>query len=63
MKSFKFVGGGLGVPGLPHEVTDEQAKQDGLEVLLAEAVKNGLYVEVKAAAPEKRPATKEVSNG
>lgn len=63
MKKFQYVGEGLGVPGLPHEVTDEDAKRDGLEALLAEAIKNGSYVEVKAAAPEKRPATKEVSNG
>lgn len=46
MKSFRYVGNGAGVPGLPHEITDEGAKALGVEELLKEAVNNGSYVEV-----------------
>lgn len=44
---YKFVGEGMGVPGLPHEITDEQAKADGVDKLLDQAVMLGLYEEVK----------------
>ena len=46
MKKYKFVGDGMGVPGLAHELTDEQAKADGVKELLDQAVMLGLYVEV-----------------
>ena len=44
---------GDGVPGLPHEVTDEQAKALGLEQVLQEAVQNGTYIEKAATKPAK----------
>lgn len=44
---------GDGVPGLPHEVTDEQAKALGLEKVLQEAVQNGTYIEKAATKPAK----------
>lgn len=47
MTKYKFVGEGMGIPGLPHEITDEQAKADGVDKLLDQAVTLGLYVEVK----------------
>ncbi len=46
MKKFVYVGDGAGVPGLPHEITDEQAKEQGVIDLLNDAVKNGAYAEV-----------------
>jgi len=48
-KKYKFVGQGKGVPGLPHEVTLEQAESLGVSAILQEAIKNGNYQEVKAA--------------
>jgi hypothetical protein len=47
MTKYKFIGAGMGVPGLPHEITDEQAKADGVDKLLDQAVTLGLYEEVK----------------
>lgn len=47
MTKYKFVGEGMGVPGLPHEITDEQARADGVEKLLKQAVMLGFYEEVK----------------
>jgi len=44
---------GDGVPGLPHEITDEQAKALGLEKVLKDAVQNGTYTEKPAAKPAK----------
>lgn len=55
MRTFKFAGAGDGVPGLPHEVTDEQAAELGLTTLLRQAVEAGTFAEVKPARkhPEK----------
>lgn len=39
-----YVGGGMGVPGLPHEITEEEAKANGTMDLLSEAIRNGSYV-------------------
>lgn len=41
---YKYVGTGAGVPGLPHEITDEEALELGVVQLLQEALKNGDYV-------------------
>jgi len=46
-KQYRYIGAGAGVPGLPHEITDEQAKARGVEDLLKAAVENGNYAEVK----------------
>lgn len=61
MAIYKYVGDGMGVPGLPHEISDEEAQALGVVELLNEAVKNGSYVEVKPAA--KSAGKKEVNNG
>lgn len=47
---------GAGIPGLPHEVTEEEADALGMLSVLKEAVKNGSYkskAEPKAAKTEK----------
>lgn len=68
MKLFRYVGNGAGVPGLPHEITDEEAKALGVDGLLKEAVNNGSYVEVDPS-PSPSPKgegsgkRKEVNNG
>jgi len=51
---------GAGIPGLPHEVTDEQAAHLGLAELLKEAVKNGAYQEIKEKPAQviEKPAVK-----
>jgi len=40
---YRYVGDGLGIPGLPHEITDEEAREQGLAELLKAAVENGSY--------------------
>ena len=45
MKKYIYVGDGAGVPGLPHEITDEEAEALGLTELLEAAVENGNYRE------------------
>lgn len=46
-KKYKYVGNGLGVSGLPHEITDEQAKKRKVYDLLQSAIAAGLYKEEK----------------
>lgn len=48
---YKFVGEGMGIPGLPHEITDEEAERLGVTELLAAAIANGSY-----APAEEKPA-------
>lgn len=71
---YKFVGNGMGVPGLPHEITDDEAKELGVVEILKDAIANGNYVDIAGLdTPRKsggttRPAQvskkeKEVSNG
>jgi hypothetical protein len=38
-----FVGNGTGVPGLPHEISDDEAEALGVTEILEEAVRNGNY--------------------
>lgn len=45
MKIYEYVGDGMGVPGLPHVITDEQAKELGVEKILTAAIANGSYRE------------------
>lgn len=40
---YQYVGDGLGVPGLPHQISEEEAKELGLESLLHDAIENGNY--------------------
>lgn len=42
-KSYVYVGGGAGVPGLPHQITEAEALELGVADLLADAVANGNY--------------------
>lgn len=49
-KIYKFVGQGDGVPGLPHEVSEAEAKALGAADLLAEAIKSGAYIEKNSGA-------------
>jgi len=59
-KTYRFVGVGQGIPGLPHEVTDEQAKALGLADILKSAVANGNYAEVAPVRGSQRePRTTE----
>lgn len=41
---FVFVGEGEGVPGLPHRLTMEEAKELKVDDLLEQAIANGIYV-------------------
>jgi hypothetical protein len=54
--TYKFIGDGAGVPGLPHEIPEEEAAQYGQP--LQEAIKSGLYAPVGAQdiAPGIAPA-------
>lgn len=47
-KTYKYCGNGLGVAGLPHEITDQQAQADGVGEHLKAAIVAGLYKEVRA---------------
>lgn len=42
-KTYIYTGGGLGVPGLPHEISESEARELGVYVLLAGAIENGSY--------------------
>jgi len=66
MTTYKFIGEGEGVPGLPHEITDEEAAALGVSDVLKAAVENGSYVEhtsfdyaAKSAAPLRTKGKKE----
>lgn len=48
-KRYHFIGEGAGVPGLPHELTDEEARGLGVEELLQAALANGNYREITPA--------------
>lgn len=55
-KIYIYVGNGLGVPGLPHEISESEAKRLGLKEILMAAVKNGNYkpkTEITKAKPVK----------
>lgn len=41
---YKYIGDGAGIPGLPHEITDEEAAARGLTELLKDAIEAGVYV-------------------
>ena len=47
---YKFVGDGLGVPGLPAEIDYDEAQRSGVVPLLQAAIENGNYIEVKEAS-------------
>ena len=54
MKKYRFdTTQGDGISGLPHEVTDEEAKALGMFEILLAAIKSGAYVEVKPPKVQK----------
>lgn len=44
MSTFRFVGKGAGVPGLPAVIGEDEAERRGLGDLLRAAIENGNYV-------------------
>jgi len=66
MKNYLYVGNGMGVPGLPHEVSEDEAAELGVLHILNDAIENGSYVLVDAGlntgredpAPTRPPVTK-----
>ena len=48
MKKYTYLGNGMGVPGLPHLVSDDEAAELGVLHILREAIENGSYVLVDA---------------
>ena len=50
---------GAGVPGLPHEISEDEAKALGVDELLKEAVKNGSYKAKAEPKPKAAPKEKE----
>ena len=53
MAKYIYVSDGLGVPGLPHELTDRDAKALGVADILKAALEAGTYQEKK-----RKPAKK-----
>lgn len=58
-RRYRFIGEGAGVPGLPHEITDEEALQSGLSEVLQAAIANGNYAEVEAEGKAARETGEE----
>ena len=50
-RKYVFCGAGVGVPGLPHEISEEEAKALQVEDSLKAAVALGIYREVKPVRP------------
>lgn len=46
VRRYKYVGDGAGVPGLPHEIDEAEAKRSGVGDLLQAAIANGNYQEI-----------------
>jgi hypothetical protein len=65
MKKYKYVGDGTGVPGLPNEVSDDQAAELGVLDILNAAIENGSYALTPSAVGEKAGKNKkgDVNNG
>ncbi len=53
-KKFRFVGPGQGVPGLPHEISEEEAENLGVVELLADALDAGTFEEIRKPAAKKK---------
>ena len=58
-KRYRFAGDGLGVPGLPHEVSMQEAIDLGAEELLEELIKTGTYVAVSVETTSRSTPAKE----
>jgi hypothetical protein len=55
-----FIGDGLGVPGLPHEISAEEAERLGVGKLLADAIENGSYAPVLSDDGGQKPVDGEM---
>jgi hypothetical protein len=55
-KRYRYVGPGQGVPGLPHELDEEEARRLGVQTLLEEALGAKVYEPVSEKAKGKTPA-------
>lgn len=54
MKKYIYVGGGDGIPGLPHQITDQEAAAEGLTELLNSAIESGAYIEQADEKPARK---------
>ena len=63
MKEYKYVGNGMGVPGLPHLVSDDEAAELGVLHILREAIENGSYVETPSALRASPPNAESTNLG
>lgn len=63
MKNYKYVGNGMGVPGLPHEVSDDEAAELGVLHILNDAIKNGSYVEAPSVLRTSPPNAESTNLG
>jgi hypothetical protein len=55
-KRYRYVGPGQGVPGLPHELDDEEARRLGVHELLEQALQAKVYEAIAEKAKGKTPA-------
>ena len=55
MTKYIYNGEGIGIPGLPHEVTQSEARALGVGDVLAAAIKRGAYKKVKPPRKPKAP--------
>lgn len=63
---YQYVGDGVGVPGLPHEIDDAEAAALGVTELLKQAVENGSYAPTPTPIErgvEKKSKKGELNNG
>jgi hypothetical protein len=61
-RKFHYCGDGLGIAGLPHDVTEEEARALGVLDVLQAALKNGSYREVTdRVTSSAHPAEEETS--
>ena len=63
MKKYTYVGNGMGVPGLPHLVSDDEAAELGVLHILNDAIKNGSYVEAPSALRASPPNAESTNLG
>ena len=43
-ETYVYTGTDLGIPGLPHEITKQEAEQLGILSILLDAIDNGSYI-------------------
>ena len=64
-KRYRFAGDGLGVPGLPHEISMQDAIDLGAKELLEELIRTGTYVAVAPppTPPQMSPSGRNLERG